>query len=464
MVGVRVLAFVFEWVWRNRFGRLGLGMGSPCIGGVVGGFLLLGGPGLIGSASAQSPTPAPTEVYVSPNAEEGGNFGASVAGIGDVNADGVEDVLVGAPNESVGSVDKAGRAYVFSGADGQLLQTLTAEAPSAEDRFGNPVADVGDTNGDGIPDLLVGAGGPVRQGRVVLISGASGEVLQSLRSPNAAKEGLFGRSIAGVGDVTGDEAADVFVGAIGEGEDRAYLFDGARGEVRYTLSSPTDGHDHFGRGTVVGDLDGDENKDLLLGASTTRVNGKDEKGRAYLFEGAGGTRLGTLESPNVDQDGHFGYLVAGAGDVNADGTPDVVVGSVRGPEEGGRLYLFSGTDGDVLHEIVPPSPEEDGHFGYSSANVGDANGDGTPELLLGTRVPATDEAQQGRAYLYGTEKGRLVDTLTSPASQVDGRFGATVAGGTAAPSPDAGAFFVGAPGEQVEGCPSAGRVYRFSTP
>lgn len=87
-------------------------------------------------------------------------FGGVVAGVGDVSGDGVPDILVGAPFQDVGGSDNnQGQAFVFSGADGRPLQTLTNPTPQSQAFFGSAVAGVGDVTGDGVPDLLVGAPG-----------------------------------------------------------------------------------------------------------------------------------------------------------------------------------------------------------------------------------------------------------------------------------------------------------------
>lgn len=122
-------------------------------------------------------------------------FGSSVAAAGDVDGDGYNDLIVGAPNHSR-LADHAGRAYVFSGANGAPLWVFDGEA--ASDLFGTAVAAAGDADGDGFADLLVGA--PLHSsrlrnaGRVYLYSGADGSLLKTLDGP--AEDGQFGQALA----------------------------------------------------------------------------------------------------------------------------------------------------------------------------------------------------------------------------------------------------------------------------
>ncbi|MCI0372798.1 MAG: FG-GAP-like repeat-containing protein, partial [candidate division NC10 bacterium] len=137
---------------------------------------------------------------------QGGNFAGPVAGIGDVNGDGAPDLLVGVPNQIAGGI-VTGRAFVFSGADASLLRILDNPNPSGFARFGSALSGAGDVNGDGVPELLVGAPG---QGQAFVFSGADATLLLTL---TRSSSGSFGEVVAGIGDVDGDGAPDFLVGA-----------------------------------------------------------------------------------------------------------------------------------------------------------------------------------------------------------------------------------------------------------
>jgi hypothetical protein len=338
-----------------------------------------------------------------------------------------------------------------------------APSPSEGAAFGSAIAAVGDVDGHGRADLVVGVPHAnveetPNAGRVYLLSGATGAVLRTVVPPRPQVNGVLGSAVAGIGDVTGDDVPDLLVGAVGE--DRVYLFDGADGTLHWTQSARSEGHPHFGRVAAPGDVTGDGTPDVLVGASTATVDGRPEAGRAYLLDGRDGTLLRTLSQPAPDH-GHFGYLVAGVGDVDGDGTPDAAVGATSGPEDGGTVYVYSGADGTVLHTVSPPAPATDGYFGYSA--VGVRRSDGPSGLLLGARVPVPDAEHAGRAHLF-SPRGRRLHTFAAPAAGPSAQFGSVVATVTDPGDSSQSAVLVGAPRASVEGMVGAGRVYRFALP
>jgi hypothetical protein len=279
-------------------------------------------------------------------------FGWSVA-VGDVDGDGKDDVVVSAPGEYVGG-NAWGRAYVFSGVNGSLLLTVESPNPNLAEEFGASLA-VGDVNGDGKGDITVGAagedvGGNPDQGRAYVFSGADGSLLFTLDSPNPEEGAWFGSSVA-VGDVNGDGRDDIAVGASGEhvggnSQGQAYVFSGADGSVLLTLNTPNaQAGPGFGVSVAVGDVNGDGKGDIAVGASGEDVGGIAVQGRAYVFSGAGGSLLFTLDSPNPQAGAEFGMSVA-VGDVNGDGKGEIATGAlyedVGGNTAQGRAYVFSG--------------------------------------------------------------------------------------------------------------------------
>jgi len=305
----------------------------------------------------------------SPNGTLLGEFGHAVSGIADVNGDGRGDLLVGANRENVGNASQSGRAYVFSGATGTLLHTLTRPTAQANAYFGAAVAGVPDADGDAVGDLLVGAfwnsGAFSRMGAAYLFSGASGAHLHTLTSPNPEQNGYLGYSVAGLTDVNGDGRGDLLVSAQAEdggapGAGRAYVFSGSDGALLRTLLSPTPENSGIFSESVSGipDVDGDGVGDLLIGAALEN-GGLSDAGRIHVFSGASGAHLGSLQSPNprtVEQLGNFGDAVAGVPDVNGDGRGDLLIGAPRetiGTEPSGRTYLFSG---DAIATDAAPAP------------------------------------------------------------------------------------------------------------
>lgn len=230
-----------------------------------------------------------------------------------MNGDGVPDLLIGAEEQDVGGNANQGQVYVLSGADRSLLLTLNNPNPQANAFFatGGSVAGVGDITGDGIPDLLVGTFG---RGQAFFFSGADGSLIRTLSNP-AGGAGLFGVGLAGVGDVNGDSIPDVLIGA--RDQNKAYVFSGADGSLLLTLNNPTPAaHSVFGVGTATGRVE------------------------------------------DINNDG-VPDLVVGAGDLSGDGIPDLVIGAFHQPVGGntfqGRAFVFVGGILRVQIDIKPGS-------------------------------------------------------------------------------------------------------------
>jgi hypothetical protein len=290
--------------------------------------------------------------FQSPDAEAGGWFGFSVCGAGDVNNDDHDDALVGACREDGGVID-AGRAYIFSGQTGGLLYTLQSPNAEPDGWFSIAVSGLGDANNDGHDDVVVGAfledGGAANAGRAYVFSGQTGTLLHTLQSPNPEAFGYFGGSVSEGGDVNGDGYDDVVVGALYEDP------------------------------------------------------GTPDAGRAYVFSGQTGSLLWTLQSPNPETDGFFGLSISGAGDADSDGYDDVVVGAYGengGATNAGRAYVFSGQTGSLLWTLQSPDAEYMGVFGYSVSGVGDVNNAGYDDVIVGAFYEDGGAIDAGRAYVF----------------------------------------------------------------
>ncbi len=410
---------------------------------------------------------------VSANPAQDGRFGTSVAAVGDIDGDGRGDLLVGTIRENGGAME-AGRAYLFSGATGALLRELMSPSPEVVGQFGFSVSSVRDADGDGQDDLLIGAfredGGAVDAGRAYLFSGATGALLHTLVSPNPLGDGFFGASVAGVADADGDGRGDLLGGARSESggaerSGRAYLFSGANGTLLRTLVSPNP--EQVGQFGIlvagVPDANGDGRGDLLVGASS-EDGGAEGAGRAYLFSGATGALLHTLMSPNPEAFGNFGLMAAGVADADGDGAGDLLVGAPSedgGADGAGRAYLFSGATGTLLRTLASPNAQTNGQFGVSMAGAADADGDGRGDLLVGTRFEDGGALGAGRAYLFSGATGVLLRTLESPNPEAGGSFGQSVAGVADANGDGQDDLLVGAYSEDG-GALNAGRAYLFS--
>ncbi|HKB17007.1 MAG TPA: integrin alpha, partial [Planctomycetota bacterium] len=342
-------------------------------------------------------------------------FGAAVASVGDVNGDGVPDVAVGAPHSGLLfgiplSGNGPGSVTLFSGADGAVLFTVAGTFP--DEGLGGSVSGTGDVDGDGVPDLIVGApgadpGGILNAGAARILSGANGAVLRAF--DGTAPWDQFGASVAGAGDLDGDGFGDVLVGApfalFAGWSDAglAQVFSGGSGAILFTLSATSIGNAELGT-SVAGseDLNGDGVPDLLVGAPEAfGAPGLSQAGQVRAYSGATGALLLTLTGGASSE--HLGGSVAAAGDVDGDGVPDIVAGA---PEAfvplgvfntAGRARVFSGASGAPLFSFAGTDPDE--NLGWSVAGAGDLNGDGASEFLVGAPFASLG--------LLGTNGGRV---------------------------------------------------------
>ena len=313
-------------------------------------------------------------------------FGRSVSGTGDVNNDGFDDLIVRAFLHDVGWKD-VGQAYVYSGQSGAMLYTFSGEA--LEDWFGQSVSGAGDVNNDGFNDLIVGAprnnAGGSTAGRAYVYSGQDGVLLYTFTGNEMAER--LGESVSSAGDVNNDGFDDLIVGARlndagGKNAGRAYVFSGQTGDKIYTFTGEAVG-DWFGISVSgAGDVNNDGFDDLIVGAIFNDAGGFDA-GRAYIYSGQSGALLYTFTG-EAAQDG-FGVGVSGAGDVNNDGFDDLIVGAFHnstGGASAGRAYVYSGKSGALLYTFTGEGPQD--WFGNSVSGAGDVNNDGSDDLIVGS--------------------------------------------------------------------------------
>ncbi len=328
-------------------------------------------------------------------------IGNTVSGAGDVNGDGFDDVIVSAQRADPGGMSKAGSALVYSGADGSLLYQWDGE--SAFDQFGGLVSGAGDVNCDGYDDLLVGAlfadpGGRIDAGSAYLFSGANGTLLYQWNGQMA--HDVFGQSVSNAGDVNADGVPDLVVGAQstdpGGQQDAgsAFAFSGADGSLLYVWDGQAS-DDRLGYSVSdAGDFNGDGFDDVIVGAPDADPGGLSKAGSAYVFSGLDGSLLNQWNGTVYY--GNFGFSVSSAGDVNRDGFDDVIVGAFRA----GSVFVFSGADGSLLHQWNEGVNEL--WFGFSVSGAGDVNADGWDDLVVGAHGSSHPGglSQAGTAYVF----------------------------------------------------------------
>jgi hypothetical protein len=394
-------------------------------------------------------------------------FASSLALAGDVDGDGTGDYLVGAYNHRWNNNDRQGRAFVFSGAKGNLLFTIDNPFPQIEAAFGFSVASAGDVNKDGIPDFLIGALGQEERGKAFLFNGKDGKLLHTLQAPNLQNGAGFGWAVASLGDLTNDGISDIAVGAFAqENIGYVYLFNGSDGKHLRTIAPPA-GSLAFGWSlSAAGDTNKDGIPDIVVGAPYTTVGQNTVQGQAYVFSGKDDALLLTLDNPQPMAGGVFGWRMTSVGDQDKDGVPDLLVGApyqdVNKVISQGAAYVFSGATGKLLFPLKDPVPRPYAAFGYTVAEGPDVNHDGVPELLVGAPYQTVDQFHvQGEVFLFNGRDGRHLTTFDNPYPHQGSSFGYTVVSPGDVNGDKIPDFAIGASGQSIMDKPAVGRVMIF---
>ena len=385
--------------------------------------------------------------------DAGDRFGSAVTVVGDLDGDGRAEVAVGAPGDDDGGLDRGAVWVLFLDEGGRVVEEQKISALQGGggldlliadgDNFGNGVAGVGDIDGDGIPDLAAGSpnsdvGGPDRGALIVLLMNADGTVAQSVRiaDPLPSLGSLknfdrFGWSVAGVRDLDQDGVPDLAVGAINHdgpslGIDTGAVYvlflqsDGSpRSATIITANQvgPLLANDNLGTSVAaLGDLDADGTTELVAGAPKFDGVGSNDGSAWLLFLRPDGTLRASQQisalaggfAGALDSRDNFGSGVGRLGDLNGDGVSDLVVGASRDDDGGvdhGALWILSlDSAGEVIEEakvsstaggLVGPLAQR-GRLGYSVSSTFDLNRDGRSELVSG----APFDGPAGAVWLF----------------------------------------------------------------
>jgi len=334
-------------------------------------------------------------------------FGAQVFAAGDVNGDGHGDLIVGAPRYDNGQSNE-GRVYVYHGTAGgpSSVPAWQAESDQVEGRFGTVVGPAGDVNGDGFADVLVG---------------------EPLRDAGQVDEG---RVCVYLGSAAGLQATP------------AWVAEGNQAGARFGLAV-----------AALGSVDGDAYADILVGAPLYD-NGQKDEGRVFLYRGsaAGLAAAPTWTAESNQVGARFGSAVGAAGDVNADGFADAIVGAFyhdNGQKDEGRAYVYRGSASGVLVQIWAAEGDQNhARFGSAVATAGDVNGDGYADVAVAAALYDGGQQDEGRVFVYfGSLSGpAATPAWTAEGNQADAGFGSALAPAGDVNGDGYGDLLVGAPG------------------
>lgn len=259
--------------------------------------------------------------------------------------------------------------------------------------------------------------------------------------------GNFGAAVTVVGDVDRDGVEDLAVGVPGTDVGRVDVFSGRDGG----LLLQAEGDFNFGASLAApGDVSGDGVPDLLVGAPAT-TSALGMVGAAYLVSGADGSQLKEWFGGTSTK--KLGAAVASAGDVDADGTIDLLIGAPGTEPQPGKVRVVSGGDGSLLFSL--PAPDGATHFGADVCSPGDVDGDAVPDVLIGAHPTGVDSNAAGSAYVFSGSSRMLLASFTAP-----GAFGFSVSGVGDVDRDGHPDFAVGAPGLDV-GLANHGAVHLF---
>ena len=374
--------------------------------------------------------------------------GISVSSAGDVDGDGLDDLLIGAINNDDGGLD-AGKVYLILGSslgEDKAINLSSADysfiGEEASDAAGVSVYSAGDVDGDGLSDILIGApyndDSHSNAGKAYVILGSSLGSSSTIDLSTADYSFLgervndnAGFSVSSAGDVDADGFDDLLIGAYKNSDGglkagKAYLILGSSLGSTSTIELSTAAYsfigehpdDNLGRSMFgFGDVDGDGLSDILIGAPYNDDGGLDA-GKSYLLKGASLGENATIalsESDNVfigeEAEDFMGQSVSLSGDLDGDGLADILIGA-HGNDEGGltsgKVYVVLGSSlggeaavslsDDVDYVFIGESPYD--YVGRSLSSAGDINGDGLDDILIGVEGNDLGGSNTGKLVLF----------------------------------------------------------------
>lgn len=406
-------------------------------------------------------------------------FGKSTAPGGDINGDGFDDVLIGAPGYSVKDLN-AGRVYVYYGNPNVNAPDIFIDGENDDDQFGYAVSSAGDVNGDGYSDFLVGApyndANGSNAGQVYLYFGGGLEEINSLdpaadlKFTGESAGDNFGAFVTSLGDINKDGYGDFFVGApyndhAAENAGAGYVYLGGPNlDAQPDLILYGEGKwDYSGSSAAgIGDFNQDGYGDFAVGAYAGDQKAVDAGKVNIYFGGAPPNPVADVSLAGEKKGDYFGYSIAGA-EVNGDQAVDLLIGayaSDQKAQDAGKIYVYFAIPTFNKEPNLVISGETAGdYFGYALSSAGDLNGDGQGDFLVGAYGYDGDAGNAGRVYGFygGTVLDTTPDVIMEGSSSRD-YFGASVSSAGKFNEDDTAEILIGARG--ADGAQEdSGKVY-----
>jgi FG-GAP repeat len=412
-------------------------------------------------------------------------FGTSIANLGDLDGDGINDLAVGAFGDDDGGSGRGAVWILFMNVDGTVKSEIEisdgnggfpTDSLDNDDRFGFGVETIGDLDSDGVIDIIVGAiyddDGNTNAGALwVLFLNSDGTVKATQKISSTAGDlnitmdaaDIFGMYTQYMGDSNGDGDINIMVAARndddgGTNKGAFYILDlGTDGKVNSSekisdtsanFSSQLDNGDRFGSSlSMIGDLNNDGIVEYGVGSILDDDGGTD-RGAIYEMTFNGPTTLLPLTKSDVklsdtqgsftgtlDNSDWFGYASEGIGDLDGDGVEDIAVNAYQdddGNTNSGAIWiLFLNTDGTVKsHQKISNTDGGLGnilhyneYFGNAIENIGDLDGDGVTDIAVGAMNSNNAGTVKGAVYILFLNKDGTVKSSSEITQSVGGFTG-----------------------------------------